>query len=179
VVSNPAIRTTIVNGNSRVSNGVIHIVDKPITQLSTSDITVILDKYSNVNNAGSPAFSQFVDALRSTGVFNDLKTPSKKYTLFIPTNEALARYQDILNSADMNKKKQLIYRHMCMDQNLQSTYLLGGDRKQFSSSQQYQPQMYGNDSTQLICRNMLGQDLTLTKDQCKYKLSLGVGLSVG
>jgi hypothetical protein len=54
--SNPAIRTTVVNGNSRVSNGVIHIVDKPLSLIASSDITTILDKYSTLNSPGSPAF---------------------------------------------------------------------------------------------------------------------------
>jgi hypothetical protein len=49
----------------------------------------------------------FVDALRSTGIFNDLRQPSRRFTLFIPTNEALARYQDIINSNDINRKRQV------------------------------------------------------------------------
>lgn len=154
LASNQAIRTTIVNGNSRVSNGVIHIVDRALTDVSSSDITSLLDKFSTQNTANSPAFSQFVDVLRSTGIFNDLRQPAKKYTLFIPTNEALMRYQDIINSNDLEKKKQLIYRHICLDQNLQSDHL-----------QSAQSNVNQNVGDQLICRNALGQDLTLTKDQ--------------
>ena len=51
--------------------------------------------------------SQFIDALRSTGISNDLKNPSINYTLFIPTNNALANYQNILNSGDLNQKKNV------------------------------------------------------------------------
>jgi uncharacterized surface protein with fasciclin (FAS1) repeats len=154
--SNPSIRATIVNGNDLVSNGVIHIVDKPLTLFTTRDITGLLEKYSNMNGPGQPAFSQFVDALRSTGIFNDLKQPSKMYTLFIPTNEALSRYQDIMKGNDQEKKKQLIWRHICIDQNLQSKNLASNNSQSNIPSQ---PQ-----EGQLICRNALGQDLTLTKD---------------
>lgn len=153
--SNPSIRATIVNGNDLVSNGVIHIVDKPLTLFTTSDITGLLEKYSTMNGPGQPAFNQFVDALRSTGIFNDLKQPSKQYTLFIPTNEALSKYQDIMKGNDQEKKKQLIYRHICIDQNLLSKNLASNS----TQSQTSQPQ-----EGQLICRNALGQDLTLTKD---------------
>ena len=155
--ANPSIRTTIVNGNDRVSNGVVHIVDKPLVLAGNVDITAIL----SANNAGSPAFSQFVDALRSTGIFNDLRQPSKKYTLFIPTNEALASYQDIMNSNDIERKRKLIYRHICLDQNLQSTYLLN-QQQQITYTTTQSPEQFS--SNQLICRNALGQDLTLTKD---------------
>lgn len=148
LANNQAIRTTITNGNSRVSNGVIHIVDRALTSISTSDIASLLEKYASQNTPNQPAFNQFVEALRSTGIFNELKEPSKKYTLFIPTNDALSRYQDIINSNDMDKKKKLLYRHICMDQNLQSNVL--------QTNQVYQD---------LICRNLLGQDLTLTKDE--------------
>ena len=50
------IRTTILNGNDRVSNGVIHIVDRAITSLESTDITSMIEKYSRVNTPGSPAF---------------------------------------------------------------------------------------------------------------------------
>lgn len=60
-----------------------------------------------MNLPNSPAFSQFVDALRSTGIFNDLKQPARQYTLFIPTNEALARYQDIITGNDIERKKNV------------------------------------------------------------------------
>jgi len=105
--SSPSIRSMIINGNDLVSNGVIHIVDKPLSQMTSTDITGLLEKYANINGPGQPAFSQFVDALRSTGIFNDLKEPSKQYTLFIPTNEALSRYQDIMKGNDEEKKKQV------------------------------------------------------------------------
>jgi hypothetical protein len=55
-VSNPSIRTNIVNGDARVSNGVIHIVDQLLTQTVSADITSLLDRYSNANAPGSPAF---------------------------------------------------------------------------------------------------------------------------
>ncbi len=117
-----------------------------------------------------------MEALRNTGIFNDLKQPDKQYTLFIPTNDALAKYQDILKGTDQDKIKQvllnfffnefefniflnklniklkLLYRHICIDQNLQSQNL-------------------GSNTTSttkdLICKNGLGQELTLTKDSCK------------
>ena len=148
------------------------MVDRALTQLGNVDITAILENYSQAKSPGSPAFSIFVDALRSTGIFNDLQQPSKKYTLFIPTNDALSRYQDIFSSQDVNKKKQLIYRHMCIDQNLQSTYLSGADPATYpaTSSPAYTNMAYAptaNGNSQLICRNALGQDLTLTKDSCK------------
>jgi uncharacterized surface protein with fasciclin (FAS1) repeats len=148
--NNAALRTRVVSGNSRVSNGVVHVVDRALTTAQAADITTLLERYSAQSMPNQPAFNQFVDALRSTGIFNDLKQPAKKYTLFIPTNEALSRYQDILNSNDANKKKNLLYRHICMDQNLQANYLQSG---QSMTSQD------------LMCRNLLGQDLTLTMDQ--------------
>jgi len=151
--ANPSVKAKIVDGNDLVSNGVIHIIDKPLTLFTSSDIAGLLEKYSSMNSPDQPAFSQFVDALRSTGIFNDLKTPSKQYTLFIPTNEALAQYQDIMKGNDEEKKKQLIYRHICIDQNLQSKNLASNN----SNSMQTQEKT-------LMCRNALGQDLTLTKD---------------
>lgn len=57
---------------------------------------------------------------------------------------------------DQEKKKQLIYRHICIDQNLQSKNLASNS----TSGMQSQTPKEG----QLICRNALGQDLTLTKD---------------
>lgn len=105
--ANPSVKARIVDGNDLVSNGVIHIIDKPLTLFTSSDIAGLLEKYSSMNSPEQPAFSQFVDALRSTGIFNDLKEPSKQYTLFIPTNEALAQYQDIMKGNDEEKKKQV------------------------------------------------------------------------
>lgn len=55
------------------------------------------------------------------------------------------------------KKKQLIYRHICIDQNLQSKNLASNNSN--SNNMGGQPK-----EGQLICRNALGQDLTLTKD---------------
>jgi hypothetical protein len=46
--------------------------------------------------------------LRSTGIYNDLRQPGKQFTLFIPTNDALKRYQDIVNGNDMERKKNVI-----------------------------------------------------------------------
>jgi hypothetical protein len=146
--------------------------------------------------------SQFVDALRITGIFNDLRQPSRKYTLFIPTNEALARYQDIIGGNDIDKKRKLIYRHMCLDQNLQSTQIVGQNNpynpnqqfnQQLTTQNPYQnpnqitnqnpnmnPNMNQNQNNfnyntnpqgQLICRNALGQDLTLTKDSSKILIT--------
>ena len=149
MVGNEAIRTRIVNGNSRVSNGVVHVVDRLLTSTAFVNIATLLERYSSQNMPNQPAFNQFVDALRSTGIFNDLQQPEKKYTLFIPTNEALSRYQEIFNSDDAEKKRNLLYRHICMDQNLQINLIQ-------ASNAQFQD---------LICRNLLGQDLTLTKDQ--------------
>jgi uncharacterized surface protein with fasciclin (FAS1) repeats len=153
--ANPSVRATIVDGNDLVSNGVIHTIDKPLSLFRSTDITGLLEKYANIQGPGQPAFSQFVDALRSTGIFNDLKQPSKQYTLFIPTDEALSRYQDIMKGNDQEKKKQLIYRHICIDQNLQSKNLASNNTNMASNN---------NQQGQLICRNALGQDLTLTKD---------------
>lgn len=155
--ANPSIKAVIVDGNDLVANGVIHTVDRPLSLFRSTDITGLLEKYASVQGPGQPAFSQFVDALRSTGIFNDLKEPSKQYTLFIPTDEALSRYQDIMKGNDQEKKKQLIYRHICIDQNLQS--------KNLASNNSNLNNMGGQPKEgQLICRNALGQDLTLTKD---------------
>lgn len=49
-----------------------------------------------------------MDVLRNTGIFNDLRQPASHFTLFIPTNEALASYQDIINSNDLNQKRNVI-----------------------------------------------------------------------
>ncbi|RNA17339.1 adhesin [Brachionus plicatilis] len=146
---NEAVRTRIVNGNSRVSNGVVHIVDRVLSLTGVMDITAFLERYSAQNMPNQPAFNQFVKELRDTGIFSELNQPEKKYTLFIPTDEALARYQQVLGSNNAEQKKNLLYRHICMDQNLQSNLIQ-------TSNSQYQD---------LICRNLLGQDLTLTKDQ--------------
>jgi hypothetical protein len=76
---------------------------------------------------------------------------------------------------------KLIYRHMCLDQNLQSISLGAsqpGAQPGMNNPQQMNPMinqqngqnnMYQNNLNQgLICRNALGQDLTLTKDSCKW-----------
>lgn len=120
---NPQIVGSITNGNDRVSNGVIHVVDTLLFPYQSSDITTVLDRYSALNTPGTPAFSQFIEVLRSTGVMNDLKQQGKQFTLFIPTNDALKGYQDIVNGNDMDRKKNLVYRHLCLDRNLQSNNL--------------------------------------------------------
>ena len=50
------LNSNIVSANDRVTNGVIHIIDRPITIFINSNISVILDKYATSNSAGSPAF---------------------------------------------------------------------------------------------------------------------------
>jgi len=40
-------------------------------------------------------------------VLNDLKQQGKRFTLFIPTNDALKSYQDIVNGNDMDRKKNV------------------------------------------------------------------------
>ena len=50
------IRATIINGNDKVSNGVIHIIDRAITSLESNDITTMIEKLSRYDNPGSPAF---------------------------------------------------------------------------------------------------------------------------
>lgn len=173
--TNPSIRAKIVEGNDLVSNGVIHIVDKPLTLFVPMDVSQVLEKYSSLADPNKPALNQFVDALRSTGIFNDLKSPSKQYTLFIPTDDALSRYQDIMKGNDQEKKKQLIYRHICIDQNLQAKNLANNGQGQG----QINNQMPNNQiqEGQLICRNALGQDLTLTKDQSLVSQGLGLASS--
>ena len=51
----PSVQTRIVNGNYRVANGVVHIVDKPLMQYVNPDITVVLDKYTSSNTNGLPS----------------------------------------------------------------------------------------------------------------------------
>ncbi len=53
---NPSIKSTIINGNDLASNGVVHIVDKPLTLMAPADITSYLEKYSSLNTPNSPAF---------------------------------------------------------------------------------------------------------------------------
>ena len=54
--SNSMIRTTIINGNDKVSNGVIHIVDRAITTMESYDITSLIEKSANYDQPGSPRF---------------------------------------------------------------------------------------------------------------------------
>jgi hypothetical protein len=56
IQSNPQISANIINGNARVSIGVIHVIDALLYPYASQDITLILDKYSNVNTPGAPAF---------------------------------------------------------------------------------------------------------------------------
>lgn len=105
--NNPTVISRITYGNIRVMNGVVHIVDKPLSYLAPYDVTSILEKYASINSPGIRPFNQFVDILRNTGIFNDLREPTKQYTLFIPTNDALSRYKDILNSNDIQQQKNV------------------------------------------------------------------------
>jgi hypothetical protein len=75
---------------------------------------------------------------------------------------------------------------MCLDQNLQSISLnsqpgsqigMNNPQQQMSPIYNQQNQMnsmngltFANPNQGLICRNALGQDLTLTKDSCKLKI---------
>jgi hypothetical protein len=45
--------------------------------------------------------------MKATGIYNELKQPAKQFTLFIPTNDALARFQAIVSSNDVNLRKQV------------------------------------------------------------------------
>lgn len=59
--------------------------------------------------------------------------------------------------------KQLVYRHLCLDQNLASTYL-ANTNTQYNQQQNMAPSAQGS----MMCQNALGQQLTVTKDECKY-----------
>ena len=102
-------------------------------------------------------------------------------------------------------KFKLIYRHMCLDQNLQSIFLNSqqqGQPRQINPNNQVNVnnpnvinqlngignQLYANpnlpnlngqqslmasqSNQNLICRNALGQDLTLSKDLCKAVIKI-------
>jgi uncharacterized surface protein with fasciclin (FAS1) repeats len=160
---NPSLRTTITNGNSRVSNGVIHVVNKAL--IEGGDITQFLQQYAQ-GTGGSPAFNQFVDALASTGILRDLTRPDQKYTLFIPTNEALAQYNDIMIGNNQDRKKQLIYRHLCLNANLKSTNLDGlSNIGQFNTNQQMNnqlPQQQQQQQQHLMNQNYYNSQNSLT-----------------
>jgi hypothetical protein len=52
-----SIQARIIDGNSRVANGVLHVVDRPLIQYINPDITNVLDKYANAQaGTGSPSF---------------------------------------------------------------------------------------------------------------------------
>jgi hypothetical protein len=79
-------------------------------QFSTPDLMMVLDKYvaSSGSTSSSAAINSFYDALKSTGIYNELKSsPYKSFTLFIPTNEALQRYMSIVNSNEANQRRQV------------------------------------------------------------------------
>jgi hypothetical protein len=40
--------------------------------------------------------------MQASGIYNELKQPAKQFTLFIPSNDALARFQAIVSSNDVN-----------------------------------------------------------------------------
>ena len=55
------IQARIVDGNSRVANGVLHVVDRPLIQYINPDITNVLDKYASAQaGTGSPSFRYVV-----------------------------------------------------------------------------------------------------------------------
>jgi hypothetical protein len=107
VQSNPSLSTRIINGNHRVSNGVVHIVDRVLVPFILQDINFLLDKLAQTQSTlGS--YSQFLSLLQSTNVLNDLRqTPTRQYSLFIPTNNALQRFQSLVNTNDPNVQKQV------------------------------------------------------------------------
>lgn len=106
--TNPTLSTRIINGNNRVSNGVVHIVDRVLVPFIQQDINFLLDKLAQSQSTLGASYSQFLSLLQSTGILNDLKqTPTRQYTLFIPTNDALSRFQSLLNTNDQNIKKQV------------------------------------------------------------------------
>ncbi len=65
---NPQIVGSIINGNDRVSNGVIHVVDTLLFPYQSSDITTVLDRYSALNTPGTPAFRYFNNKFKSFSI---------------------------------------------------------------------------------------------------------------
>lgn len=207
----PSIRARVVNGNNRVSNGAIHVINRVLTDVLPTDVSSLLNMYPT---SSWPAFNQFIDVLKSTGVFNDLQQQSRQFTLFIPTNDALIQYQNIINGNDFDQKRnviyqylvfnlklihflihtiilQFVYRHLCIDQNLQSTILSSGHNptpynpnmnlnnnptnmmnpNMNPNNNMYNQNSNFNQGQQLVCTNGLGQQVTLTSDPCKCHFS--------
>lgn len=106
VSQNAAIQASIINADTRVSNGVVHVIDRVLTTSMPNDITSLLSIGTNTMG-GATQFSQFVQILMNTGVFNDLNHPSRQFTLFIPTNAALSRFQNVINSGDVNQQRNV------------------------------------------------------------------------
>lgn len=102
---NSAVQASIINADTRVSNGAIQVIDRVLTTAVANDVTSLLSMSNTIS--GAPQFSQFVQILMNTGVFNDLNHPSRQFTLFIPTNNALARYQNVINSGDINQQRNV------------------------------------------------------------------------
>jgi hypothetical protein len=49
----PTVQTRIIDGNIRVANGAVHIVDRPLMQYLNPDISAVLDKYSTTSSLPS------------------------------------------------------------------------------------------------------------------------------
>lgn len=56
VQGKPNLQARILDGNTRVANGVIHVLDRPLMQYVNPDITNVLDKYSTSQSSGTQSF---------------------------------------------------------------------------------------------------------------------------
>ncbi|CAF1215108.1 unnamed protein product, partial [Didymodactylos carnosus] len=103
--NSPPFQATILNSESNIPirNGVMHVIRGLL-----SGVVIPLDAVLN-QLQGASLFNQF---LQQTNIINELKNSGRSYTLFIPTNAALAQIGVTTNT---NKLRQFVQRHICAD----------------------------------------------------------------
>lgn len=67
----------------QVSNGVLHVLNKVMKPQFETTVQGFIAK--------DPSYSVFVEGLKKFGLWDQLATPTRTFTVFAPTNEALAK----------------------------------------------------------------------------------------
>ncbi|XP_041945198.1 stabilin-1 isoform X2 [Alosa sapidissima] len=107
---------TIKESNIVASNGIIHIIDKPITNLpSDASNTQLASQTIGDILAEDTKFNRFVSLLDNCGASMPLRGPGP-LTVFVPTNNAIDRFRDgsvlYMLSDARHKLQELLKHHM-------------------------------------------------------------------
>ncbi|KAL4646353.1 stabilin-1-like [Arapaima gigas] len=150
---------TIVTSDIRASNGYIHIINT-VLQPPLSDIPPAPPSLLDFLNS-SPAFSIFSHALVLYNLTN--KIEGKKYTIFIPTNEAVKEYLGQTNATELDE--DTIKYHVVVDDQLFPKDLRAGLLKPTLLGPSYQIMFYmGAQNESFANEVLLGGNFSETKN---------------